>query len=132
MTSEERAEIIITARLLQSASPLQWLATELLVVTAAVLLLNLGNLWVTVIALGVGALAIGYAFRVALDARLFNDIANETLSTEELDQALTRLGKINLKTRPWSDRCRGARRLIARAACATAVQLIAIVAAALS
>jgi hypothetical protein len=132
MTSEERAEVVVTARMLQSGAFLQWIAGGLLAATAAALLFNVGNLFPTIIALAAGAVASIYAFRVALDARLFDDIANETLSTDGLDHALAAIGKRTQKTRSWPDRCRGARRLIARAAAATAVQLIAIVAAAMS
>ena len=132
MTSEERAEVVFTARLLGSASFLQWLAGGLLVATAAALLFSTGNPVVMIIATAAGAVANTFAFRVALDARLFADIANETLSTEGLDHALATIGKGTQKARPWPDRCRGAKRLIARAAAATALQLITIVVAALS
>ena len=132
MTSEERAEVVFTARLLRSAASLQWLTGGLLVATAAALLFSVGNVVVMIIATAAGAVANAFAFRVALDARLFDDVVHETLSTEGLDHALAALGKGAQKARPWPDRCRGARRLIAQAAATTAIQLIAIVAAALS
>jgi hypothetical protein len=132
MTAEERAEIVVTARLLRAASQLHWLAAGLTVVSAAALVMGAGNSAAAVAAIVCGIVANLYAFRIAFDAYLFEDIAANTLSTDGLDHALAALGKALTPGRPWPIRCRGARRLIVRAAIATAAQLIAIIAAGLS
>lgn len=114
MTAEERAEVLVTARLLRAAGAVQWLAIGLTV--AAVMLRS-------VTAAALGAVALFYAFRVAFDARLFEDVATERLTTTELDSGLASLR--NGKTdRPWSDRCAGARRLVLLLAVTTAGQLV--------
>jgi hypothetical protein len=117
LTPEERAEVLVTARLLRAAVVVQWLAIGLTVV--APLLRN-------VPAAALGALALFYAFRVALDARLFEDVATERLTTTELDSALSTLRK-GAADRPWSDRCAGARRLVLLMAVTTAGELIVLV-----
>lgn len=117
MTPEERAEVLVTARLLRAAGAVQWLAIGLTIVAAVLL---------NVIATALGAVALFYAFRVAFDARLFEDVATERLTTSELDSALATLRK-GKGTRPWSDRCAGARRLVLLLAVTTAGELIVVV-----
>lgn len=116
MTPEERAEVLVTARLLRAAGAVQWLAIGLTVVAAMLR---------DVTAAVIGAVALFYAFRVAFDARLFEDVATERLTTSELDSALATLRK-GKGDRPWSDRCAGARRLVLLLAVTTIGELIVI------
>jgi hypothetical protein len=116
VTDEERAEVLVTARLLRAASALQWLAvilTSYAVITKAFL------------AIALGAIALYFAFRVSFDAHLFEDITRARLTTEQLDIGLAPMRK-TLVSRPWSDRCRGARRLVVFLAVASVAQLVAL------
>ena len=117
MTPEERAEVLVTARLLRAAGAVQWLAIGMTVVAA--MLQN-------VTATALGAVALFYAFRVAFDARLFEDVATERLTTTELDSGLASLRK-GKGDRPWSDRCAGARRLVLLMAVTTIGELLVLV-----
>lgn len=117
MTPEERAEVLVTARLLRAAGAMQWLAIGLTVVAA-----TLRNVTATAL----GALALFYAFRVAFDARLFEDVATERLTATELDSGLANLRK-GKAARPWSDRCVGARRLVLLLAVTTIGEIIVLV-----
>ncbi|HVE70104.1 MAG TPA: hypothetical protein VNI54_01950 [Thermoanaerobaculia bacterium] len=142
-------EVKLTARMLRAASFLPWLSAGLLIVSAAALLFGCGH-WLAIVP---GVIACVYGFRIALDAWLFEDILAGTLTTEELDAALLRVtpsavegpppshdagdastlrlrsGQATLgmtRSRPWPERCRGARRLIVKAAVATLLQLAAL------
>jgi hypothetical protein len=113
MTADERAHVIVTARLLRAVASLPWLAAGLIVaavfrdVPAAAIL---------------GLVALFYGIRVSFDAKLFDDIAAERLTTTQLDAAL---GKT--RQRDWIDRSRGAKRLIVKAAIAIVAQLAILV-----
>ena len=75
-----------------------------------------------------GVVAIFYGIRISLDARLFEDVASERLTTSGLDSALGALGKgQGSETRTWNDRCAGARRLILTCSIATIMQLVSVV-----
>jgi hypothetical protein len=118
VTPEERAEVLVTARLLRAARVVQWLALALIVL----------DIW-TAFAPGffspmsviAGLVALYFAVRVAFDARLFEDILADRLTTAQLDAALGSLRK-GTAGRSWSDRCRGARRLVVKLMIATALQ----------
>lgn len=120
MTTEERAHVLVTGRLLRAAAHLRWLVYGLTLIAA----------WrfsfAAAAAIILGVLALVYGFRVAFDAALFDDIAAERLTTAELDAALGALTKVK-ENRGWLDRCRGARRLAARLAALAAAQLVAVV-----
>ena len=79
-----------------------------------------------VAAITLGVLAIYFGVRVSFDARLFEDIATERLTTPQLDVALGALRKGDAD-RSWADRCRGARRLIVLSAIATMAQIVAVI-----
>lgn len=113
MTDDERAEVLVTARLLRAASMLQWLAIALTIASGSSILVIL-----------LGVVAIYYGVRVTFDAKLFEDIAADRLTTAQLDSVL----RLKKKDRPWPDRCRGARGLAIKLAIATLVQLIAVAA----
>ena len=110
MTSEERAQILVTARLLEAAGRIDILSTGLTFVTAAALLFGELNGFVGIIgiaALALGALTKYYAVHVAFDARLLADAADDKLTAADLDAAfVTKAG------RPWSDRLLGAKKLV--------------------
>ena len=116
MTNDDRARILVTARLLHATALLRWLAAALLVLSIAPR--------PSMIAIALGLVAIYYGIRVAFDAALFDDIAAERLTTEELDAALAR---VRPPDRSWSDPCRGARRLAILSAIFTVAQLAAVV-----
>ena len=110
MTADERAAVLVTARLLRAAQRIDWLTTPLTVLAVALLVMHRGPRWVAIGAIVIGIVAKVYAVRVAFDARLFEDVGEERLTTSGLDSALSPLR--NTTPRPWADRCRGARRLI--------------------
>lgn len=114
MNPTERADVLVTARLLRAAGRVDWLGTGLTIVAGAALLFEAGNVAAAASALALGLVAKVYFVRVSLDARLLEDVASGKLETEGLDAALAALGR-KPKTdgvRSWPDRCRGARRLV--------------------
>ena len=138
MTDEERAHVVVTARLLRAAASLSGLAVGLTLVAA---------FQVVIAAIVLGVIAIYYCFRVSFDARLFEDIATGRLTTAQLDHALGRaearptsstrramrmlnVGRASARPnepRDWIDRSRGAKRLVVKAAIAVIAQLTALV-----
>ncbi|HTO46826.1 MAG TPA: hypothetical protein VML91_04240 [Burkholderiales bacterium] len=132
MNDQERLETAVTAALLARGRSLDWLSTALTAVAAALLLAGLGaaKLEAAIVLVGIGAKYL--AGRVALDARLFEIVAERSLATESFDAAMTRLGLLpSAKTgRPWADRCRGATRLFRLQAVTVALQCMLAVGAA--
>jgi hypothetical protein len=128
MTPEERAQILVTARLLQAAGRLDWLGTGMTVVTAAAVAVFAPNLWASAGAIVLGIVGKLYSARIAFDARLLDDVAAERLTAAELDAALEALGlrKASGVPRSWTDRCRGARRLVTISAAITVAQAVAV------
>jgi len=124
MTSEERAQIVVTARLMRAAASIQWLAIGLTLLAAAAVIHGRG-VSAAIAAILLGLVAIFYGVRVSFDAKLFEDIATERLTTPELDTALGGFRKWK-SGRSWGDRCRGARRLVVFCAIAALTQLIAV------
>ena len=122
MTETERAEILVTARLLASASRLSWLAVALTAIAAAALALASFRA-PTVVAVVAGVAGIYSGIRISFDARLLEDIIAMRLSTEAMDAAIGRAGS----ERPWADRCAGARRLVVQCGAATLIQIAALV-----
>jgi hypothetical protein len=129
MTAAERDEIVLTARLLRAAQTIDWLSTGLTFIAAAGIVLGHENRIPAIAAVVLGVIAKLYGVRIAFDARLFEDVAAERVSTSGLDRALGALGlaRPDQADRPWSDRCRGAKRLVLRCAGATIGQCAAIV-----
>lgn len=109
MTTEERTNVLVTARFLEGAGRIDLLSTGLTV---------LAVVWLSWIAIALGIIAKIYAVRIAFDARLLDDVANERLTSEDLDAAFPKKAG-----RSWSERCRGARRLVVTCAAATTLQL---------
>lgn len=133
MTPEERAQILVTARLLRAVAPIGWLATGLTLVAASSLAFVTRGWLFAMAAVLFGLVAVLHAVRIRLDAGLFEDALAERLSREELDGALRALSMVPAAKagRGWPARCRGARRLMvvlafAALAQVTAVLLIAI------
>ena len=125
MTEGERAQVLVTARFLRAAAAMQWLAVGLTLLAAAALIYGRG-VPAAIAALALGIVAIYYAFRVSFDARLLEDIADQRLTTSQLDEAL---GGLQAKEggRAWNERCRGSRRLVSGLAVVTFVQVVAVV-----
>lgn len=121
MTDDERAEIVITARMLRACAPLPWLAI-ILIGVAAFALARATAIGVLLVSMAAGLTALVYGIRIVFDARLFEDVLEQRLTMQQLDATL------GLKTpgRPWSDRCRGARNLPRVAGAALVVQMIAL------
>jgi len=125
MTSEERAQILVTARLLEAAGRIDILSTGLSFVVAAALLFGVLNGFFAF--LGFGAIALGitakyYAVHIAFDARLLADVAHDKLTAADLDAAFPENAG-----RPWSHRLSGARQLVTMFAATTTAQSVAIV-----
>jgi uncharacterized membrane protein len=118
VTPEDRAQILVTSHFLRAIAILRWFAIALTIVAAFFAS--------TAIRVGVvvaGAFAIYYGIRASFDAQLLDDIAAERLATEELDRALGRFAK---ESRPWPERCKGARRLALSLIAFTVLELIAV------
>ena len=124
MTAEERALVMVTARLLRAAAYLRWLAAGLTIVAAAATVHGYRPVRGTA-ALVLGLVALFYGIRVSFDAKLLEDIAADRLKTAQLDHALSTIRKGTVD-RTWDDRCRGARRLVALCGAATLAQVLAI------
>lgn len=125
MNADERAAVVVTSRLMRAASRLDWLSTGLTIVASAAIVLTSPHPYAAAVVI-LGIVAKFYFVRIALDARLLEDVAAETLSTAALDQVLVSLGFVppHRTGRPWSDRCRGARRLVVIASLITAAQAL--------
>ena len=123
MTPEERAEVLVTARLLRAVGILRWLAAALIVVAAASMIFVKPSA-ASIAAILLGLLALYYGIRVAFDAHLLDDIALDRMTTADLDHALGRTDKTE---RSWADRCRGAKRLVVLLAGATVAEIVAVV-----
>lgn len=124
MTAEERAQLLITARLLEAVGRLDLLSAGLTLLSAAALLFGASN----VLFAGVAAIVLGivvklYGIRIAFDATLLRDIALEKLTTADLDAAFP-----NKAGRDWSVRLRGCRRLVTIYVVATIAQCMAVIA----
>lgn len=103
----------VTARLLRAARSIDWLSFALLLIAV----------WRRDPAAGaLGLLTRYYAFRVAFDARVFDDLAEGRMTIEEFDDA--GLVPPNKRGRPIADRCRGAMRLVVILGILTAAQAI--------
>jgi hypothetical protein len=124
MNPGERALIRVTAALLRAAGMTHWLSAGLIVVAAASIAFGAGNRTIAIAMIVVGLVATYYRIRISFDARLFDDVIAERLTTADLDQALSALSlaPAGRPERPWTDRCRGAKRLVAIYAVAVTVQ----------
>ncbi len=129
MTPDERARIIVTARLLRAAATIDWLSTGLTLLGAVALAAGLHGPVAAAATVAIGVVAKVYGVRIAFDARLLEDVAADRLSTSDLDAALgaMKLAPPDKAGRPWLDRCRGAMRLVRYCALATAAQCVAII-----
>lgn len=121
MTPAERAQILVTARLLEAAGKIDILSTGLTLLAAAAMLFGAFEI-AGVVAIVLGVVAKLYSVRIAFDARLLSDVALDQLTTEDLDAAFPAKAG-----RAWSDRLRGAKRLVVVLAATTIAQCIAII-----
>ena len=124
MNAEERAEVLVTARLLRAVAHIRWLSAALTVLAAWRMSTGGAPPW-TIGAILLGSIAAYYGIRVSLDARLFDDVLSDRISTQELDAALRAFGKTSTD-RPWRSRCRGARRLVTLLAATVITQIAAL------
>jgi hypothetical protein len=126
MTTEERAQILVTARLLRATTSIEWLTTGLTLLAAGAMTFGAPNRVAAVAAIALGLIAKLFGVRISFDASLFEDAAAGSLTASDLDAALGALalappGKAG---RSWRDRCLGAKRLVlilAGVACAQTV-----------
>jgi len=127
VNAAENGEVLVTARLLRAAGRIDWLGTGITLLAATGLLLAKASVPLMTITVLLGIAAKVYFVRIVFDARLFEDAAAKRIATEELDGALAKVGgaKGSAGERPWSDRCRGARRLVVVGASLTIVQCVA-------
>lgn len=112
MTSQERAEILVTARLLRAVEKIYWLAAGLTIVAALSIVWGSISRTRAIPAIILGLVAIFYCVRIGFDARLLEDVGMDKLTTSELDGALGAVANADKSGRSWGDRCRGARRLV--------------------
>jgi hypothetical protein len=127
LTAEERAQVLVTARLLRAALRIDWLTTGLTLLACAALTVSAANRIAAIVVIALGLIAKLFAIRISFDASLFEDAASGTLTASDLDTAL---GALTLAPpakagRPWLDRCRGAKRLVYFLATAACTQTLA-------
>lgn len=134
MTPEERAEARLTSGMLGAAGTTDLISAGLTLLAAAALLFDFGWLPASIAALALGLAARYFGFRVALDGRLFGEIADGRLELSDLDAALRSMssGAKGNEPRSVADRCRGARRLLTMQAWVIVAQLAASTVAALA
>lgn len=134
MTSEERAEARVTAEMLGAAGRTDLMSVGLTLLAAAALVFRVGFAPAALAALLLGVVARYYGFRVALDRRLFDDLAEGRMELTALDAALrsTSGGSAGTGERSVADRCRGARGLLKMQAWVVVAQLAATAVAALA
>ncbi len=129
MNPDERAQIRVTVALLRAAEKTYWLSAGLVVLTGASIVFGRGNRAAAIGAVAVGLVATYYWIRIAFDARLLDHILAERLTASDVDQALAAmsLARADRAGRPWTDRCRGAKRLVAIYTAAVAAQTVGVI-----
>ena len=126
MTAEERAQILVTGRLLEAVGRVDLLSSGLTLLSGALLVFRDAHRTAAVAAIVLGLIAKLYFVRIAFDARLLNDVATGSLTTPDLDGALGALGLVprGKAGREWSARCRGAKRLAFAGVASTIAQCL--------
>lgn len=114
MTPEERAQVVVTARLLRAAARIEWLTTGLTLLACGALTFAAPNRVSVIAVIVLGLIAKLYGFRIAFDAALFEDAASGSMTASDLDTALGALALAPPRKagRSWRDRCLGAKRLV--------------------
>jgi hypothetical protein len=107
VTSAERGEVLVTARMLEAAGKVDVLSTGITLLAVASLFFASPHHVAALAAIVLGIAAKLYAVRIAFDARLLADVAAGTLTTLDLDAAFPEKSE-----RSWTMRCRGAKRLV--------------------
>jgi hypothetical protein len=120
--------------MLGAAGRTDLISAGLTLLAAAALLFDTGWAPASGAALALGLAGRYFGFRVALDRRLFDDLAEGRLELVDLDSALRSMsaGAKGNAERSVADRCRGARRLLAMQAWVVVAQLAATTVAALA
>jgi hypothetical protein len=103
------------------------LSAGLTLLAAAALVFRIGFAPAAIVAVLLGLVARYYGFRIALDRRLFDDLAAGRMELADLDAALRSAtgGRAGTKERSVADRCRGARGLLKSQALVVVAQLAA-------
>jgi len=122
VTAEERAQILITARLLEAVGRLDLLSAGLTLLAAAGMLFGASNIIAGVAAIVLGVVVKLYGIRIAFDAVLLRDIALDKITGADLDAAFP-----NKAGREWSQRLRGCRRLVTIYVVATIAQCMTVI-----
>jgi len=133
MTATERAQVVVAARLLRATSKLDQLSIWLTLFTALALITSTGPRALEIVVVVLGALARWYALRIDFDARILEDVAADTLTREDLDEAFAvmKLAPRDKLGRDWSERCRGVRGLVTMQAALFVAQIVAFLTAAM-
>ena len=130
-------QLHVVASLLRRGRALDNLSTGVMLLGLA---LGLGQLWISTVSplllilvaaiVLIGLIEKYYAFRVAFDADLFQNIANDANQlndrTVDLDHALTTLGllPVDKQTRSWAVRSQGALKLLRQQVLFLALELV--------
>lgn len=123
MTAEERAQILIHARMLEAVGRLDLLSAGLTLMAAAAMLFGASNsIFAGGFTIVLGVVVKLYGIRVAFDAALLRDIALDQLTSADLDAAFP-----DKAGRDWSQRLRGCRRLVIIYVVATVAQCLAVI-----
>jgi hypothetical protein len=133
MTATERAQVLVAARLLRATSKLDRLSIWLTLFTALALITSTGPRLPEIMVVAIGALARWYALRIDFDARLLEDVAADTFTKEDLDEAFVTMSLASRDKlgRDWSERCRGVRGLVTVQAALFVAQVVAFLVAAM-
>ncbi|MBI2215574.1 MAG: hypothetical protein HYU52_18155 [Acidobacteria bacterium] len=125
MTAEERAEARLTTEVLGAARRTDLLSIGLTLLATVALFLRLGSAPLVGLSIVFGLVVRYYGFRLALDSKLFDDLANGRMELADLDFALRAMtgGRAGSTQRSVAERCQGARRLVSRHAFCTVIQL---------
>jgi hypothetical protein len=104
------------------------ISAGLTLLAVAALIFRFGSVVSAIAAVALGVAGRYFGFRVALDRRLFADLADGRMQLAELDAALRSAtgGAAGSSERSVADRCRGARRLVGLHAMVTAAQLLVV------
>lgn len=127
MTPSEQAEARLAAAMAAAAARTDVLSAGLTIAAAAALLFGIGWMPASLVTMTLGLIGRYFGFRIAIDRRLFDDLAEKRTVPADLDAALRAAtgGKAGAATRSIAERCRGIRRLLAFHALVTAAQVVA-------
>jgi hypothetical protein len=125
MTLSDQAEARLAAAMAGAAARTDVLSVGLTLAAAASLLFDAGWMPASLATITLGLVARYYGFRIAIDRRLFDDLADERMAASDLDAALrAAIGRnAGAESRSVAERSRGMRRLLAFHALVTVAQV---------